>query len=113
VEEQHNDSAPNDHLGQDFGLAGDLHRDYYDQFDLSDIGTISHGHDDRPPYTTIPPFTDDDATEPPEDYVGDDSGPVPDTHPDAAGRCKGTCHVGDAEPPLKKHEIRTISKYTY
>lgn len=110
VEEQHHDATPHDPLGQNFGLPGDGHRDYYEQFDLSDIGTAPHGHDDRPPYTTMPPFTDDDATEPPEDYIGDDSGPVPDTHLDAAGVSEGTHHDGGAEPPLKKHEIRTISK---
>ena len=80
---------------------------------MSDIGTVSHSHDDRPPYTTIPPFTDDDATEPLEDYVGDDSGPVPNTHPDASRFSGGTSHNGDAEPPLKKHEVRMISKYTH
>ena len=72
---------------------------------MSNIETISHGYDDRPPYTTIPPFTDDDATEPPEDYVGNDSGLVPDTHLDAAGVSEGMRHDGDAELPLKKHEI--------
>ena len=113
MEEQHHDSTLNDHLGHDFGLAGDVRGDYYEQFNFNNIGTVSHGHDDRPPYTTIPPFTDDDATEPPEDYVGDDSGPVPDTHLDVSRVNGGTHHDGDVEPSLKKHEVRTISKYTH
>ena len=85
MEEQHHDAALNDHLGHYFRLMGDVCGDYYEQFNLSNIGTVSHDHDDRPPYSIIPPFNDDEATETPENYVGDDSGPVPDTHPDASG----------------------------
>ena len=99
VEEQQHDAAPHDHLGQDFGLPGDGHGNYYEQFDLSDIGTTPHGHVDRPPYTTMPPFTDDDATEPPKDQM-------------RVWHSEGTHHDGSAEPSLKKHEIWTISKYT-
>ena len=79
---------------------------------MSDIWTVSHSHDDRPPYTTMPPFTGDDATEPPEDYAGDDFAPVPDMHPNVTGVSEGTHHNGGAEPSLKMYEIRTISKYT-
>jgi hypothetical protein len=90
------------HTEQDLQFAGDVHRDSQhalqgpststpfslDFTTLSQVEIVSHGHFDRPPYTTKPhvPIPDSDDIEPPEDNLGDDAGVAHDTYTDDAAR---------------------------
>jgi hypothetical protein len=115
------------HLGQDTSFSGDVHGDSEHTppepgtstpltlssfVPLSDIGIVSHGHFDRPPYTTIPPNVDLNAEiETLDGYVGDEADVAQDMHPNDAGAAQDTRLDDDGRRPLEEHEIRTISKY--
>ena len=66
---------------------------------LSQLGIVSHGHIDRPPYTRVV-VDDSDETQPLEDNLNDEIGAMQDLQPDDPAR-----------QVLGLIEIRMMSRY--